>query len=243
RAAATRGAWFFTLWLLALPVHAGTEATVPFYATRFERTPSPRELTELGRVLFAERALSASGRLNCASCHDPQHAFGPANALAVRRGGREGLPPGLRAAPSLRYLQAVPPFTEHFFESDGNDAEDQGPAGGRTWDGRAQSTHDQARLPLLSPQEMANESEAAILAQLARSPSASAFKKTLGSHVFDNPTLAFRGLLLALEVYQQDPRAFYPYTSKYDAYLRGKVKLSPVEARGLELFNDPAKGN
>ena len=55
--------------------------------------------------------------------------------------------------------------------------------------------------------------------------------------------LAFSGLLLALEVYQQDPREFYPYTSKYDAYLRHKTTLSPEEARGLALFSDPAKGN
>ncbi|HVO46540.1 MAG TPA: hypothetical protein VMT29_09410 [Steroidobacteraceae bacterium] len=59
------------------------------------------------------------------------------------------------AVPSLRYTQNVPVFTEHFFEDDGNDSEDQGPAGGRTWDGRAQSAHDQARLPLFSTLEMA----------------------------------------------------------------------------------------
>src|SRR5262249_46567460 len=95
----------------------------------------------------------------------------------------------------------------------------------------------------LSPQEMANASEADVLAHLARSPSANAFKRTFGPHVFDDPAIALRGLLLALEVYQQDPRAFYPYSSKYDAYLRGKTKLTREESRGLALFNDPAKGD
>jgi len=218
------------------PCNATDEET-PFYATRFERTPSAAELTALGRRLFGERALSASGRMSCVSCHDPHRAFGPANTLPVQLGGADANTPGLRAAPSLRYQQAVPPFTEHFFENDGNDSEDQGPVGGRTWDGRANSAHDQARLPLLSPQEMANTSEAAIVVQLVRSPSAASFRKTFGAHVFDNPLLALRGLLLALEVYQQDPRDFYPYTSKYDAYLRGKATLSEAEARGLALFN------
>jgi hypothetical protein len=37
-------------------------------------------LTELGRQLFFEKALSASGRMSCASCHDPAHAYGPPNA-------------------------------------------------------------------------------------------------------------------------------------------------------------------
>src|ERR1700674_249310 len=30
---------------------------------------------------------------------------------------------------------------------------------------------------------------------------------------------------------------------KYDDYLAGKAKLTEQEARGLALFNDPAKGN
>ena len=37
--------------------------------------------------------------------------------------------------------------------------------------------------------------------------------------------------------------SFYPYSSKYDAYLAGKATLTPQEARGLELFNEPTKGN
>src|SRR6185312_2379193 len=43
--------------------------------------------------------------------------------------------------------------------------------------------------------------------------------------------------------YEQDYTAFYPYSSKYDAYLAGQAALTPQEARGLALFDDPAKGN
>ena len=49
----------------------------------------------------------------CATCHDPAHGFSPANDLAVQLGGKDMRQPGLRAVPSLTYLQAVPPFTEH----------------------------------------------------------------------------------------------------------------------------------
>jgi cytochrome c peroxidase len=49
--------------------------------------------------------------------------------------------------------------------------------------------------------------------------------------------------LLALEVFQQTPAEFYPFTSKYDAVLRGEAKLSTQEARGLRVFNDAKKGN
>ena len=46
-----------------------------------------------------------------------------------------------------------------------------------------------------------------------------------------------------LSKYSNRMSAFYPYSSKYDAYLAGQATLSPQEARGLALFNDPAKGN
>ena len=61
--------------------------------------------------------------------------------------------PGLRAVPSLRYLQAVPAFTEHFYDSEdeGDESIDNGPTGGLTWDGRVDRGRDQARIPLLSP--------------------------------------------------------------------------------------------
>ena len=54
-------------------------------------------LAALGRELFFDARLSASGRQACATCHDPEHAFGPPNALAVQIGGSDLKQPGLRA--------------------------------------------------------------------------------------------------------------------------------------------------
>lgn len=215
----------------------------PFYATAFEKHPTVEQLTALGRALFHDRSLSASGRTSCASCHDPAHAYGPPNGLAVQVAGADGKTPGARAAPSLRYLQQVPAFTEHFFEADGNDAEDQGPAGGHTWDGRVRTLHDQAALPLTSPLEMANRDAGDVVARVRASSNAQAMRDAFGPSVLDDEPRAFRALLLALEVFQQDPREFYPYDSKYDAYLRGNATLTGAERRGLEAFNDPARGN
>jgi cytochrome c peroxidase len=218
-------------------------AELPFYATRFEHRPDSTTLTALGRALFSDPSLSASGALSCASCHDPAHAYGPANHLAVQLGGPDGSLPGLRAVPSLTYHQAIPPFSERFFDSDGNDSVDQGPTGGLDWDGRADSVHEQAAGPLLSPFEMANASKDAVLARLQASPNAAALRAAFGAHLFDDPRLAWNALVLALEVFQQSPRDFYPYDSKYDAYIRGQATLSPQEMRGLAVFNDAARGN
>jgi cytochrome c peroxidase len=213
----------------------------PFYAA-FDPVPTAAALTALGRQLFADPRLSASGKIACATCHDPEHDFGPANDLPVQRGGADGRSFGVRAVPSLKYTQNVPPFTEHFVDDDGDDSVDQGPAGGRTWDGRAQSFHDQARLPLFSPFEMANTDTAAVLARVQAGYSAQ-FRRLFGEKIFADQALAFKGLLMALEAYQQSPAEFYPYSSKYDAFLRKEASLSEQELRGLTAFNDPEKGN
>lgn len=220
-----------------------TATSTSFYATPFERQPRPQTLTDVGRALFFDPALSASGTMSCASCHDPAHAFAPANDQAVQRGGPSGTLAGIRAVPSLRYRQDIPPFSEHFNDNDGNDSEDQGPTGGLDWDGRAASGHEQAAGPLLSPFEMANADSDAVVARLRSSGSAALLRSAFGEHLFDHPQLAWNAVVLSLEVFQQSPTEFYPYDSKYDQFLRGQATLTAAETRGLHVFNDADKGN
>jgi len=226
----------------APPSLPSPHAAPPAYAPA-AHAASVAQMTALGRLMFFDPGLSASGRQSCASCHSPGHAYGPPNDLAVQLGGPDLKTPGTRAVPSLRYLQAAPPFSQHFHDDDGDDSVDAGPTGGLTWDGRADSAHAQARIPLLAPNEMANASVAQVVAKVRQAPYAPQFRAAFGVDVFDHPARAFRAVLMALEVFQQSPADFYPYSSKYDAYLRGQVRLSPQEARGLALFNDPGKGN
>jgi cytochrome c peroxidase len=209
----------------------------------FDKTPSAAALTAIGRTLFFDPKLSASGSLACAGCHDPAHAFASPNARAVQRGGADRGQPGVRAVPSLMYEQNMPPFTEHFFDSDENDSVDQGPAGGTLWDGRSQSAHEQARVPLLSEFEMANTSADDVVAKVMRAPYAGELRRAFGENVFDDRRRAFKAVLLALETFEESPADFYPYSSKYDAFLRGGGSLSAAEQRGLAAFNDPARGN
>lgn len=213
-----------------------------FY-TSFDKMPDVAALTALGRAIFFDASLSASGKISCATCHSPQHAFGPANDLAVQVAGTDLKSPGMRAVPSLRYLQNVPRFTEHFYDNEGDDSIDQGPSGGHAWDGRAFSAHDQARLPLLSEFEMANRSVDAVVAKISRATYAPQMQAAFGPRIFENQQASINALALALEVFQQSPRDFYPYDSKYDFYLRGQTQLASRELNGLKLFNDKEKGN
>lgn len=213
--------------------------------SRSEAYRQSQALEALGRRLFFDPSLSASGRMSCATCHSPEHAFGPPNDLSVQLGGKDMNRPGLRAVPSLMYLQAVPQFTEHYFESDdeGDASVDNGPTGGLTWDGRVDRGLDQARLPLLSPFEMANGSPAEVVAKIKSNVYEKSLKAIFGDEVLRDTDATFKAVLKAFEVYEQSYKEFYPYSSKYDAYLAGKAQLMAQEKRGLDLFEDPAKGN
>ena len=236
---------FLYLAVCSLLAVSGAARTTEAGMTRAQAYARAAELAALGQRLFNDPLLSASGRMACASCHDPAHGFGPANALSVQLGGKDMRQPGLRAVPSLKYLQAVPPFTAHYYDSpdEGDASVDNGPTGGLTWDGRVDRRRDQARVPLLSPFEMANADAAALAARVAKSGYAAALRRLFGRAVFDDPDKTLAALGAALSAYQQDAATFYPYSSKYDAYLAGHARLSPQEAHGLELFNNPAKGN
>lgn len=222
---------------------AETAATKSFNADRFTRRPMPAELTELGRGLFFDKRLSASGQMSCATCHDPHFAYGPPDGRSTQIGGPDMKDAGLRAVPSLRYLQAVPPFTEHFLDERTDNSNDVGPTGGHAWDGRADTKHDQAKLPLTSKFEMANADLDSVVALVAQGPLADRFRATFGDDVFSDPVRGSTAVLMCLEVFQQSPKDFYPYTSLFDAYLRRQVDLSPSQKRGLALFENPKKGN
>jgi cytochrome c peroxidase len=224
---------------------AGSQTAGTPALSRAEAIRRADTLAAIGRRMFVDPLLSASGQQACASCHSPAHAFGPPTGEAVRQGGSALDRPGVRAVPSLRYLQVVPAFVEHYFESedDGDESVDAGPTGGLNWDGRVDRGRDQARIPLLSPFEMANASETTVVAAVSRAAYADDLRALFGADIFSRVDDAFAAIGEALEAYQQTPDEFYPYTSKYDAVLRGEATLTSREQRGLALFEDPDKGD
>ncbi|TGV13495.1 cytochrome-c peroxidase [Mesorhizobium sp. M8A.F.Ca.ET.173.01.1.1] len=229
---------------LAAPANsAGGDHPGPL--SRAEAFTRAEALTALGRKMFFDPSLSASGKQACSFCHDPHHAFGQASATPVEMGGPNLDQPGMRAVPSLRYLQAAPAFTEHFHDSEdeGDESVDNGPTGGLTWDGRADHGKDQAKIPLLSPFEMGNKDAGAVTAALRKSAYAEELKAVFGQDVFDRPGDTFDAAAEALGTFEQSAADFYPYSSRYDAFLAGKATLSTQELHGRALFEDERKGN
>jgi cytochrome c peroxidase len=225
-------------------------------------------MARLGQQIFFDRSLSSSGRISCADCHSPQHAYGPPNDLPVMDGGPTLRREGVRAVPSLMYLERSPGFTVGPDAGEGPDgsatpsppsnaparaqkttqnttqsATNLVPQGGLFWDGRADTLQDQALLPLLNPLEMDGGSIGRIATKLRRARYAKLLAQLFGPGVFDNPRVVVSEALFAVGRYQIENADFHPYSSKYDFWLEGKARFTPAEARGYQLFNDTQRAN
>jgi len=200
-------------------------------------------LARLGQQIFFDTTLSASGKLSCASCHDPAHAYAAPNGLPVQAGGARMTRAGVRAVPSLRYKEATPPYADLLDNPDGIST--PGPGGGLTQDGRAATLAEQARIPLLNPIEMANRSPAAVVDKMRKAAYADALRAVFGAQAFDDGVKAFDDATQALQAFQLEDASFHPYSSRYDLYAGNKIggTMSPAEARGFAVYNDPDKGN
>ena len=232
--------------------------------------PPLSKLAQLGKSLFFDPSLSASGQQSCASCHSPASHFGPPNTLAMQLGGPQGDIAGTRTAPSLTYLSETPGFSIGP-DADGDADADRVntgrrsgpvatvkptvaktaataakalvPRGGFFWDGRADNLAAQALGPLMNPVEMANTNPEELAEKIRRLPYAEHFKAVVDPHILEDSRRLPSYAVFAISRYEMEDPAFHPYNSKYDLYLRGQVNLSRTERRGLKLFEDPEKGN
>jgi cytochrome c peroxidase len=225
-------------------------------------------VAQLGRQLFFDTALSASGRQSCASCHSPARAYNPPNALVVQPGGLHLKSFSFRPPPSLAYLYRQQPFSigpdtgpddvvvniNAVAAAASNDPRTQKsagttqptamvPQGGLFWDGRADSLQRQAFIPALNPVEMANGSVDTIARALNHARYREPFMQLFGPAIFKDPNRLVSEAMFAIARYQIEDPSFHAFTSKYDAWLQGHARLSPTELRGMNLFNDPRKGN
>lgn len=225
------------------------------------------QMAQVGRMLFYDRALSGSGKLSCASCHDPANHYGPSGDTPVFEGGADLHRQGRRAIPTLTYLERMLPFS--IGPDLGNDdvaprvigvpstgnqrgsktATDTAssaahivPQGGLFWDGRADTFQQQAGGPLFDPDEMASKPER-VSARLNTAPYRQALLALAGPRGAQDPAFLREEALFAIGRYELEDRSFHDYSSKFDAWLEGKARFSPLEREGYLLFNDPQKGN
>lgn len=194
-------------------------------------TVVPIDKVQLGQQLFLDKNLSNPIGQSCASCHSPEAAFtDPGHGITS-----EGVVLGLfgnRNCPSVTYASFAPAF--HF---DGNDSVY---VGGFFLDGRVNTLQEQAKKPFLNKVEMNNTDAAMVIAKLRKADYYPLYKKVYGDA--NNTEQAFENLADAIASFEQSSQV-NAFTSKFDYYLQGKAQLTEQEQRGLQLFNDPLKGN
>jgi len=198
--------------------------------------PAASTATQLSisQALFAEKSLSASGQLSCASCHADETAHSTASGVSLPVGGVLMNQQLSRSSPSLMYKSTTPTFS---FNNAGE------AIGGFDWDGRVNTLADQSAGPLLASAEMANGN----INTLAAKVRALSYFKDFAS-VFNVPANAtdqqvYDILRTAFETYQRQDPDYLLFNSKFDRFLDGTVSLSASEERGRQLFNNPNKGN
>ncbi len=189
---------------------------------------------QLGKKLFFDKNLSTPPGQACAECHAPEAGFtNPETSLPVSRGvypDRFGKRNDLSAA----YASFIPEF--HY------DAAEKSYVGGCFWDGRAKNLVEQAKGPFLNSLEMANPDGAAVVEKVRKADYADSFKEVFGQDSLKDPNQAYNLIAEAIADYEKSSD-LNQFSSKYDLYVKGKVKLSAQELRGLALFEDKKKGN
>jgi len=186
---------------------------------------------ELGQLLFSDPNLSEPAGQGCVDCHDAKAAFVDPEFDRVSPGVlRDRV--GARNAQSAMYARFVPPLDK---DEHGN------MAGGLFWDGRANTLEKQAEGPLLNPLEMNNPDKATVVAKVKKAYGPQ-FRQLFGKDAFADTDKAFGHVTEAIAEFERTP-AFAPFSSKYDHYLAGTAQLTASEARGLAIFEDPARGN
>jgi cytochrome c peroxidase len=184
--------------------------------------PGLTPIEELGQFLYFDANLSEPAGQSCASCHDPNFGFAdPDQDLPVSEGVIAGLFGG-RNSPSSSYAMYAP--IRYFDDIEGLWI------GGQFWDSRATGEElgdplaDQALGPFLNPVEMANTSEAQVIADVAASEYAELFEEVWGEGSLDDVDAAYDQVALSIAAFERTT-LFGQFSSKYDDYLRKCLKM------------------
>ncbi|MCG6971311.1 MAG: cytochrome C [Gammaproteobacteria bacterium] len=222
---------------------------------------------QLGFSLFFDKNLSLNGNQACADCHLPAAGWtghnSDINAHGAAYEGSVIKRFSNRKPPSAAYAAASPVL--HF------DKKEAIFIGGNFWDGRATGEKlgnpaaDQALGPFLNPLEQALPDNSCVIHRVCNAEypvsldsiwtdacdiawpdnmqSACAGEtsaQALAVTDRDKVDQAYAYVGLAIAAFEASTTV-NPYTSKYDYYLAGRVKLSEEETRGMELFKGKAK--
>lgn len=179
------------------------------------RVPASNKMSEakvaLGRRLFFDVRLSGNGKQSCSSCHRPELAFTDGLTQSVGSTG-EVHPRNAQSLVNVGYQTTL------------------------TWANPGLVTLErQMEVPLFgdNPVEMGvtDANRDAVLSRIGKDR----WYKRHFPRAFPGAKrpVSWESIIKSIAAYQ---RSIISADSRYDRYLRGKVKLTPSETRGMELF-------
>lgn len=195
---------------------------------------------QLGKTLFFDMALSASGTVSCASCHAPEKSYFSPQTGDTPTGGPDGKAIGFRSSPSAAYTAIQPPFA--FTPAGGPPlpAGSQGvPRGGVMWDGRAADIAAQAQNPFTGPHEMANRDNTEVQQRLLSRPYLDEFSALYGPIAdISDANLTVANMADAIATFEREDKSFAAFNSKFDAVQTGLTVFTEQESNGMAIFFD-----
>lgn len=196
--------------------------------------PLTQEGVELGRLLFADRRLSARHRQNCLNCHRESLAFADGGAFST---GADGIQ-GTRSSPPIFNQAWHPAFS---------------------WDGKQPRLRDQARAAIINPTEM-HADPATVEADLRRDEK----MRARFAAAFGSPEITLDRVGLALEQFMlthlaadsrfdraargeeklnpEEQRGRELFFTEHDP-ARGRLGAGCFQCHGAERFSDFAYRN
>jgi len=205
------------------------------------------ELQKLGEKIFFDENLSRPKGQSCATCHAPEAGWsGPDHKFNQASGIYEGAVRG-RFGNRKPTTAAYATFAPRLYHTK------EGFVGGNFWDGRATGrllsnpAADQAQGPFLNPVEQNGPNAGYIVKAACRGKYGNLFRR-LSSEVWGIKNIcgkkhtdtAYAIIALAVAAFEHSPRV-NAFSSKYDLYLQGKAKLTPLEEQGRSLFEGKGK--
>lgn len=180
---------------------------LPVVAPEPADNPTTANKIALGERLFHDPALSADRTVSCASCHDVRAGAGvddtPTAVGITNVPGRRNTPTVFNAA-----------FQARLF-----------------WDGRATSLEDQAKGPLLNPDEMGMPSLDAVVTRVQEN---GAYQKSFSQVFGAGETITIEQIVKAIAAYE---RTLITPDTPYDRFVGGDDSaLSQSQKRGMLLF-------
>lgn len=206
--------------LAALPRSAALPADTP-------------EKVSLGRLLFFDPILSATGDVACATCHHPRHGWADARPipLGVHANGIGPKRMLVKGAEFLPLRRNTPTILNAAFNGIEVGKPFDPAESPMFWDNRLQSLETQVLAPIRSREEMRGDvcSEAeAVPAMITRLKAIPEYMK-----LFQNE-ITPEGVTNAIAAYE---RTLITPDSPFDRFMRGdKTAMTPAEQQGMRVF-------